>query len=403
MTSATVSQIMEGMIAFSDGNICDINHLICVWSYAKTIGELEKLDWDTQFILEVAAITHDIACPLCRRKYGNAGGKLQEKEGDPLVRRFLSDKGLTEAQIERAAFLVGHHYTLAGIDGLDWQILVEADYIVNAAENGYSLQNICHFIENNMRTKAESGWLEAYSAWIRLRRVENMGFEIIQINRNTWRIEDDGVRLFLLTGTKQALLIDSGMNLNNARDIAVGLTNLPLSLLNTHADRDHIGSNEQFDAFYMHPAEEPVYRRSGKPGTVIPIREGDSLNLGDRELRIIHLPGHTPGSIAVLDVQNRVLISGDPIQEHGRVFMFGEHRNMEDYIASLEHLEGFTDQFDEIWPSHAYIPVSPAVIRKLHDGAQAILDGAVQGKPAELFGQSIVVYDLGFCTLLCGR
>ena len=154
MTSATVSQIIERMIAFSDGNIRDINHLICVWSYAKTIGELEHLDQDTQFILEVAAITHDIACPLCRRKYGNAGGKLQEKEGDPLVRGFLSDKGLTEAQIERVTFLVGHHHTLAGIDGLDWQILVEADYIVNAAENGYSLQNISHFIEDNMRTES---------------------------------------------------------------------------------------------------------------------------------------------------------------------------------------------------------------------------------------------------------
>ena len=228
-----------------------------------------------------------------------------------------------------------------------------------------------------------------------------MGCEIIQINANTWRIEDDGVRLFLLAGTEKALLIDSGMNLNNARDIAAGLTGLPLSLLNTHADRDHIGSNEQFDAFYMHPAEEPIYRRSGKPGTVIPVREGDSLNLGDRELRIIHLPGHTPGSIAVLDVQNRVLISGDPIQAHGRIFMFGDHRNMEDYIASLEHLESFADQFDEIWPSHADIPVSPAVIRKLRDGAQAVLDGTVQGKPTEFFGQCIVVYDLGFCTLLC--
>lgn len=150
----TVSQIMERMIAFSDGNIRDINHLICVWSYAKTIGELEKLDLDTQFILEVTAITHDIACPLCRRKYGNAGGKLQEREGDPLVRSFLSDKGLTEVQIERVAFLVGHHHTLAGIEGLDWQILVEADYIVNAVENGYSLQNISHFIENNMRTES---------------------------------------------------------------------------------------------------------------------------------------------------------------------------------------------------------------------------------------------------------
>lgn len=54
----TIAQIMEKMIAFSEGNIHDITHLSCVWTYAKTIGELEGLDADTQFILEVAAITH---------------------------------------------------------------------------------------------------------------------------------------------------------------------------------------------------------------------------------------------------------------------------------------------------------------------------------------------------------
>ena len=82
----TIAQIMEKMIAFSEGNIHDITHLSCVWTYAKTIGELEGLDADTQFILEVAAITHDIACPLCRKKYGNTNGKYQEQEGAPLVR-----------------------------------------------------------------------------------------------------------------------------------------------------------------------------------------------------------------------------------------------------------------------------------------------------------------------------
>ena len=76
----TISQIMEKMIAFSDGNIHDIDHLIRVWTYAKTIGELESLDQQMQYILEIAAITHDIACPLCRDKYGNTNGKHQETE-----------------------------------------------------------------------------------------------------------------------------------------------------------------------------------------------------------------------------------------------------------------------------------------------------------------------------------
>ena len=107
---------MEKMIAFSEGNIHDIDHFIRVWTYARTIGELEHIEKETQFILEVAAITHDIACPLCRRKYGNTNGKLQEKEGEQLVREFLSGSGMTDAQISRAAFLVGHHHTFTDID-----------------------------------------------------------------------------------------------------------------------------------------------------------------------------------------------------------------------------------------------------------------------------------------------
>lgn len=149
----TVSQIMEKMIAFSAGNIHDISHFICVWTYAKTIGELEQLDTETQYILEIAAITHDIACPLCRKKYGNADGKYQEIEGPSLVKEFLCDTGMTTEQIERVAFLVGHHHTYTDIDGADYQILLEADYIVNASENGYSKENIESFLKKIAKTE----------------------------------------------------------------------------------------------------------------------------------------------------------------------------------------------------------------------------------------------------------
>ena len=149
-----ISGILEKMIRFSDGNIHDIDHLIRVWTYAKTIGELEALDSGTQFILEVAAITHDIACPLCREKYGNTNGKRQEEEGVPMVREFLSDTGMDSEQIDRVAFLVGHHHTFAGIDSSDWQILVEADYIANASENGYSDDNVRNFMNRIMKTES---------------------------------------------------------------------------------------------------------------------------------------------------------------------------------------------------------------------------------------------------------
>ena len=149
----TVSQIMERMLVFSDGNIHDIDHMIRVWTYAKTIGELEGLDAETQYILEIAAITHDIACPLCREKYGNTNGKHQEAEGAPLVRAFLADTGVSPAQIDRIAWLVSHHHSFSDIDGLDYQILLEADYIANASENGYSRENVMNFMEKVMKTE----------------------------------------------------------------------------------------------------------------------------------------------------------------------------------------------------------------------------------------------------------
>ena len=149
----TIARLMERMIYFSEGNIHDIDHLVRVWNYAKTIGELEGLDADTQYVLEVAAIVHDIACPLCREKYGNTNGKYQEQEGAPMAAAFLADSGMTPEQIDRVAYLVGHHHTFAGIDGIDWQILVEADYIANATENGYSESNVRNFVGRIFRTE----------------------------------------------------------------------------------------------------------------------------------------------------------------------------------------------------------------------------------------------------------
>lgn len=148
----TISEIMQKMIIYSKENLHDINHFLKVWSFAKTIGEAENTDPDTQFILEAAAITHDIACPLCREKYGNTNGKNQEREGELLVREFFDGSGLPREQIERIAYLVAHHHTLSGIDGRDYQILIEADYLVNADESGFSKENIRNFCEKIFKT-----------------------------------------------------------------------------------------------------------------------------------------------------------------------------------------------------------------------------------------------------------
>lgn len=150
----SIAELMQKMILFSEGNIHDIDHLIRVWTYARTIGELEGLDAKTQYILEAAAITHDIACPLCREKYGSTSGRYQEEEGAVMVKEFLADTKMTEEQINRIAYIVGHHHTFSSIDGADCQILIEADYIANASENGYSRNNVQGFIGRIMKTES---------------------------------------------------------------------------------------------------------------------------------------------------------------------------------------------------------------------------------------------------------
>lgn len=157
----TVSEIAKKMIACSDGNLHDINHFLKVYAYAKTIGECEELDPSVLETLEIAALLHDIACPLCREKYGNTNGKDQEREGVLLARDFLRDADLSPACLERILYLIGHHHTLTGIDGLDYQILVEADYLVNADESGYSPEHIRRTQARVFRTKTGNTLLEA--------------------------------------------------------------------------------------------------------------------------------------------------------------------------------------------------------------------------------------------------
>ena len=150
----TLSKTAEKMIAYLDGDTHEICHFMAVWSYASLIGTLEGLCETEQHTLELAAIVYDIACPLCRRKYGHASGAHQEKEGGPLARDFLQECGYPEDIVNRVAFLVAHHHTYYCVEGMDWQILLEADLLVNAAEQNYSKERVKIFADRIFRTKS---------------------------------------------------------------------------------------------------------------------------------------------------------------------------------------------------------------------------------------------------------
>lgn len=147
--------LIDAMTAYDTGSPKRIQHFLKVHSFAAVIGILEDLDEETQFILETAAIVHDIGIRDSLEKYGSESGKYQEIEGPGEAEEMLrSLGGYSDAQIERVKYLVGHHHTYTDVDGLDYRILLEADFLVNLYEHHDDISAILAAKKNIFRTAA---------------------------------------------------------------------------------------------------------------------------------------------------------------------------------------------------------------------------------------------------------
>lgn len=202
--------------------------------------------------------------------------------------------------------------------------------------------------------------------------------DIVKISDHFWIFEENGVRSFLFEGDRRAMLIDTGFGTLQIRELAEGLTDLPIFLVNTHTDKDHTGRNADFKPVYMHPAEMDHYKNALPKDCcmedVCPLWEGDIIDLGYWKFEVILTPGHTPGSIMLLEREKRMLISGDSIQ-NGDIFMFGAGRNMQAFLSSLKKMIAMADAFDSIWPSHGSYPLTADIIPGILKGAQDLLAG----------------------------
>lgn len=148
-----INKLHFAMIELYSGDAKRIQHFCKVHSYAKLIGEAENIDKKSLLILEAAALTHDIGIHICEEKYGNCSGKLQEKEGPAIAERLLKKTGFEDDVINRVRYLIAHHHTYDNIDGTDYQILVEADFLVNIFEDGLSKEAALNAYNNIFRTE----------------------------------------------------------------------------------------------------------------------------------------------------------------------------------------------------------------------------------------------------------
>ena len=153
------STITNEMIRYYAKDPRRVNHFLKVFSFAKSIGELEKLNEETQDILEVAAIMHDIGIKISEEKYNSSAGNYQEIEGPPVAREMLSKFKFDEKFIDRVCYLIGHHHTYSKIEGIDYQILVEADFLVNIYEDEIKIPQIESIKDKYFKTKSGTEFL----------------------------------------------------------------------------------------------------------------------------------------------------------------------------------------------------------------------------------------------------
>ena len=149
------AKLIAAMTDYDKGDAMRIQHFMKVHDYAVTIATLEGVGENLMSILESAAILHDIGIHVSEEKYGSSNGKYQEKEGPAEACKLLSSLGgYSKEQIDRICYLIAHHHTYNDIDGLDYQILVESDFLVNIYEDNLSHKAILAIRNNIFRTKS---------------------------------------------------------------------------------------------------------------------------------------------------------------------------------------------------------------------------------------------------------
>jgi HD superfamily phosphodiesterase len=156
-----ISSIIQAMIHYNEADPKRVHHALKVYALAKSIGELESLDERTMEILELAAVLHDIGIRNSEQKYGSSSGKYQELEGPPVAKEMLENSDVPFDLIERVCFLIGHHHTYTQIDGMDYQILVEADFLVNLYEDSMTELQAQTVLQKYFKTETGKRYLTA--------------------------------------------------------------------------------------------------------------------------------------------------------------------------------------------------------------------------------------------------
>lgn len=238
-------------------------------------------------------------------------------------------------------------------------------------------------------------------------------FEVYEIEPGIFAIYEpyqwQEVISWLITGPDSALLFDTGNGIGNIRAIVDELTDKPVGVLNSHSHYDHIGGNYQFDQILSTQTPFSLSRSEGLsnaelakevspdalcrplPDGVTPdshrtrpyeitthVTDGDIIDLGNRKLEVLQIPGHTPDSIALLDRESGFLWSGDSFYE-GPIWLFAPETDLDAYRESVERLAALAPDLEAVFPAHNTPRAAPQMLVQLEAALGAVLAGQAEG------------------------
>jgi glyoxylase-like metal-dependent hydrolase (beta-lactamase superfamily II) len=223
-------------------------------------------------------------------------------------------------------------------------------------------------------------------------RKDKTAFEVSPAADGVWRIvegvEQSGgvnleVNIYLVEGRDKALLIDTGFGTADLAGCVRDLTRRSLTVLNTHAHRDHSGGNDMFPEICAHHEEIGALRELSPEPALRPVRGGHTFDLGGRTLEVVEAPGHTKGSIVLIDSVHKQLFAGDTCNVVVWLFL-KECLPLEAYLRTLEKLEGRNAEFDVIFAGHGE-PLDKSFLDELAVCTRRIVAGECRGEKYETF------------------
>lgn len=217
---------------------------------------------------------------------------------------------------------------------------------------------------------------------------------------------------YLILGEEAAVLLDTGMGVGNVRALVEEMTDKPITVVNSHYHWDHIGDNHRFGHIAIHAVEahlleqeppEELLREAMRPMSfwgpapadfdpasycILPskaeriLEEGDVLKLGGRRLRVLHTPGHSPGSICLLGEEEGLLFTGDTVYE-GPLYAHFEDSDLLAYHDTMKRLAHLAPHLRLVLPAHNRTPLEPEILMEMAEGLSRIVAGGARYRPVE--------------------